>query len=91
MYFVMNNEPLIAMSNNPEYSMTNGPAILEPICRASLNDIDDYKNITNKVVRNILFKNTMQEALELKIAKIRYKELLKIVNDKLEVFELQVA
>jgi hypothetical protein len=87
LYYVHTNEPLMRPARSPIFARTDGSYILEPIVSETLRELEGTEGIERGVLHNHMIKNVIDNSDEIKLDRLRYKELLKVVEGKLAVFE----
>lgn len=87
LYFVMNNDPIVKPPESPLYEQTGASSVLEPILYETLRELDQNQVIQREDLHNMLVKNVIDQSLELKMDRLMYKDLLKIVETKIGALE----
>ena len=64
------------------YGKTGGSFMIEPIVKETLRELEGVEFMERGVLHNHMMKNVIDNSDELKLDKIRYKELLKVVEAK---------
>lgn len=86
-YFVYSNEPLFHAPQSDIYGKTGGSFMIEPIVKETLRELEGVEFMERGVLHNHMMKNVIDNSDELKLDKIRYKELLKVVEAKVALLE----
>ena len=87
MYFVINNDPIIKHPESPLFEQTEANAVLQSAVYDTVKELETSDTFPRGALINSFIKNVMEQSLNLKMERIMYQALLKVVENKIKAMD----